>query len=116
FIEDINEEPYRIDRMLTHLKNCGVFENTKCLFIDFNKCKPSEKNKGTISIKKSILEIFKNYDFPVVDFPCFGHRPNKIIIPIGVKTKVEFIDQNFGLENHFSRKLKILFKFNNSFC
>lgn len=96
FIEDINEEPYKIDRMLTHLKNAGAFKNTKCLFLDFNKCTPSEKNKNTISIKQSILEIFESFNFPVIDFPAFGHRQNRVIIPIGSHTQVDILSSTIS--------------------
>ncbi|MEW5692081.1 MAG: LD-carboxypeptidase [Candidatus Hydrogenedentota bacterium] len=88
FIEDWNEEPYRIDRMLTHLKNAGVFSKTKCLFIDFKGCKPSFKNRGALSVNQTLLDLFKDTGFPIINFPYFGHRQNRIIIPIGVDTEI----------------------------
>lgn len=113
FIEDIKEEPYRIDRLITHLKNGGAFENTKCLFIDFNKCVSSEKNKGSISIKRSILEILEKYDFPVVDLPYFGHRKNKIVIPVGAKIKIDFI---FPSEISDKKKVPVKMFFNSDYA
>jgi len=90
FLEDINEEPYKIDRMITHLKNADFFKNTKCLFVDFNNCKASEKNKGTISIKTALLEILGDYNFPIINFPHFGHRKKRKIIPIGYNAEINF--------------------------
>jgi len=104
FLEDINEEPYRIERMLMHLKNAGVFKKTKCLFLDFNKCNSSKKNRNTISLKKSINDIFYEYDFPVIEFKHFGHRKNKILIPIGSECKASLqISKN---ANHGLAQLK----------
>ena len=98
FIEDINEEPYKIDRMLTHLKNCGIFKKTKCLFFDFKNCKNSKKNKNSINLKNTLLEIFKEYDFPIINLPKFGHRENKIILPIGKKINISFTKNNLNIK------------------
>jgi muramoyltetrapeptide carboxypeptidase len=94
FIEDINEEPYKIDRYISHLENAGIFENTQCLFYDFKNCKNSKKNKGAVSIKKSLLEILNNYNFPIINFPYFGHRKNKIILPVGENIEVNINRKN----------------------
>ncbi len=107
FIEDINEEPYKIDRMLVHLKNAGVFNKTRCLFLDFNKCIPSEKNKKTISIKKTIFDIFSDFDFPVIEFNHFGHRANKISIPIGGNSEIELFNNDLKKISQIKPNVKI---------
>lgn len=44
FIEDIEEEPYSIDRMMTQLKLAGKFEDAAGIMLcDFHKCEPLKK-------------------------------------------------------------------------
>ena len=66
-LEDIGEEPYRIDRMIYQLKIAGVFNKIKGLiigqFTDYE-----EDNKMYGSLYESILLAVKEFDFPV----CFG--------------------------------------------
>ena len=67
FLEDIGEEPYRIDRMIYQLKISGVFNKIKGLivgqFTDYE-----EDNKMYGSLYESMLSAIKEFDFPV----CFG--------------------------------------------
>ena len=67
FIEDIGEEPYRIDRMIYQLKISGLFNKIKGLivgqFTDYE-----EDNKMYGSLYESIMSAVKEFDFPV----CFG--------------------------------------------
>lgn len=67
FIEDIGEEPYRVDRMMYQLRLAGVFDNIKGLivgrFTDY-----SEDNAMYGPLYESILEAVAPYTFPV----CFG--------------------------------------------
>ena len=67
FIEDIGEEPYRIDRMIYQLKVSGVFNRIKGLIVgQFTEYE--EDNKMYASLYESILSAVKEFDFPV----CFG--------------------------------------------
>ena len=67
FLEDIGEEPYRVDRMIYQLKLAGVFSKIKGLivgqFTDYE-----EDNKMYGSLYESILSAVKEFTFPV----CFG--------------------------------------------
>lgn len=66
-IEDIGEEPYRIDRMIYQLKISGVFNKVKGLIVgQFTKYDEDNKMYGTLY--ESILSAVKEFDFPV----CFG--------------------------------------------
>lgn len=66
-LEDIGEEPYRIDRMIYQLKICGVFDKIKGLIVgQFTEYEEDNKMYG--SLYESILSAVKEFDFPI----CFG--------------------------------------------
>jgi muramoyltetrapeptide carboxypeptidase len=66
FIEDVNEAPYKIDRMLTQMRLCGCFRGVKGVIAG------SFKGCGDLSsVLEIILESFGGV--PVVFSDCFGH-------------------------------------------
>ena len=95
FLEEIGEEPYRIDRMLTSLKLAGVFDQINGVLLgQFNDCNPSSPDQS-FSLMQVFIMHFAAYDFPVFyDFP-FGHTVNKWSIPLGVE--LEFDSKNGAL-------------------
>jgi muramoyltetrapeptide carboxypeptidase len=78
FIEDVAEPLYRIDRMLTHLKNAGKFKNIKGVMAgSFTKSDFSEDRFNAL-----LTDIFKEYDVPIVTgFPA-GHGKKRYLIPL----------------------------------
>ena len=88
FIEEVDEQPYDLDRMLHHFKMAGKFD--KCRGVFFNKMK-SIKPKGThsLSMEEIIDNVFKEYDFPVCAGLPFGHVKEKLTLPIGIKIKLD---------------------------
>lgn len=86
FIEDCNEEPYKIDRMLTQLKNAGVFEQISGLVVgSFYKCKFKNKNEVINLIKD---RLGKNKIPTIYNFPC-GHGKNNFTLPVGMKVLID---------------------------
>jgi muramoyltetrapeptide carboxypeptidase len=77
-LEEINEAPYRLDRMLTQMKLAGCFNGLAGLVLG------SIKNCGT---KKDIYEIvadmFRHETFPILAGFGFGHVRGNPTIPIG---------------------------------
>ena len=73
FIEDLGEYLYHIDRMLISLKRAGYFDNCKGLIVgDFTDIRKNTTPFGR-NLKELILDIVKEYDFPVsFGFPA-GH-------------------------------------------
>ena len=85
FLEDVMEEPYKIDRMLTHLRLAGIFNQVKAvIFGDFYQCISSDKEDGTI---QDVLEDFHTrfMNVPMYQGLNYGHGPSRLILPIGVK-------------------------------
>lgn len=92
FLEDVAEEPYRIDRMLTHLKLAGVFDLIAGLILgSFRKCVPEEP-KFSFSLEEVFEQHFIDSKFPVYYGAQIGHTRNKFTVPIG-----SIIEMNAGI-------------------
>ncbi|MFI1772759.1 S66 peptidase family protein [Thalassobellus citreus] len=81
FIEEIGEYKYHIDRLLQSLKRAGYFENCNGVIIgDMTKIKKNTTPWGA-SIEQLILEVLKEYNFPVVFNMHSGHaKDNRALI------------------------------------
>lgn len=89
FLEEIGEEPYRIDRMLWQLKQHKVFEKVNGVVIgSLHKCEPEEPEKS-FSLQEIINQHFKDSPFPVYQGATFGHLEPKFTLPIGVRTEID---------------------------
>lgn len=83
FLEEVNEEPYRIDRMLTHLRLAGKLAGVKGLvFGEMVACGP-RRHRPSFSVR-DVLARFAHE----VDFPCFatfpsGHGRENVVLPMG---------------------------------
>jgi muramoyltetrapeptide carboxypeptidase len=90
FWEEVGEEPYRIDRMLNHLKMAGKLDRLKGVIVGkLVKCDASKKTPGKRPVKEIIEEYFGDQDIPVIyDFPA-GHCERKITIPLGGQVMID---------------------------
>jgi muramoyltetrapeptide carboxypeptidase len=68
FIEDVGEQEYAIDRMMRMLKRAGKLSNLKGLIVGAFSGIEQEKIPFGLSPEEIILDLVKDYDYPV----CFG--------------------------------------------
>lgn len=81
FIEDLNEPAYKIDRMVTQLRNIEDFRNNLkgVVLGEFSDCDHPEY----------LDEIFTEFDVPTVKGLKITHCHDKITVPIGVPARIE---------------------------
>jgi len=93
FIEEVGEEPYDLDRMLTHLKMAGKFDRCNGIFFDnLDSVKPAEYKPGfetTLSTEEIIHDIFRDFDFPVCVGISIGHIKDKPTLPLGIRARLD---------------------------
>ncbi len=92
FLEEMTEDPYRIDRMLTQMRMAGKFDRAAGIALGvFKDCKPSEKSSFDSSF--TLQEVLKNrladLNIPVVYGMSFGHVKNKFVLPAGLKAELD---------------------------
>ena len=88
FLEDINEPPYRIDRMLTYLKQVGKFDGVRAVVFGLMPdCHPSPQELYTL--EDVIRDVLADLPCPILyDFPS-GHGGTNVTLPFGVRAAVE---------------------------
>ncbi|MFW6369832.1 MAG: S66 peptidase family protein [Bacteroidota bacterium] len=91
-IEEIEEEPYRIDRMLTQLINSGQL--IKASGIAFGICKGCDKSDKSIApnsftLRQVIEDRIKPLKIPAVYGLSFGHNKNNFTFPIGLNAELD---------------------------
>ncbi len=81
-LEDLNEEPYIVDRMLTHLENAEIFDKVNAVvFGVFLNCKAKDPADGTI---QDVLDEWKKrIKKPVFSGFPYGHQAGSAVWPIG---------------------------------
>ncbi|MFT5858567.1 MAG: muramoyltetrapeptide carboxypeptidase [Flavobacteriaceae bacterium] len=89
FLEDVMEEPYRVDRMLTHLSLAGVFEKVSGIVLgNFRKCNAEEPDRS-FSLEEVFKQHFDNAEIPVFYGAQIGHVRNKFTVPVGVRVTMD---------------------------
>jgi len=97
FIEEVCEEPYKIDRMLQNLKVGGVLENLSGLIVgQFSECE--EDASMMKSVYEGIADAVADYDYPVCfDFPA-GHVPRNLPLVLGAMHEFEVTEKGVSLK------------------
>ncbi len=90
FIEDIDEPPYKLDRLLTHLFQAKRLQKIKGLILGtFTDGERKENRVMQKAVLKRIVELLDGFDIPVwANFPV-GHSRRNLTLPIGVKMKMD---------------------------
>jgi muramoyltetrapeptide carboxypeptidase len=89
FIEEINEEPYHIERMLLQLKHAGVLDKQKAVvFGQFNRCVSTQFSSQQYNID-DVMHTMREIIFcPILTNLPFGHVENKMTVPVGAMAKL----------------------------
>lgn len=86
FVEDINEHPYRVERMILQLLHAGVFERQKALLLgDFSGYRLSPQDNG-YDFDTMLAFLRERLPVPVLTGLPFGHTRERVTLPIGAKT------------------------------
>ena len=88
FLEDINEHPFRIERMLLQLHQAGVLDRQKAVVLGaFSGVKPTPQDRG-FTLKAVIARLRTLTSVPVLTGLPFGHVPTKVTLPVGRKVQL----------------------------
>ncbi len=89
-LEDVDEAPHRVDRMLAQLCNAHILNNLSALvFGKFIDCVPSDPNKPFIPIDEVLVNAAQDLRCPVFANLQYGHLPRKLTVPIGVRARID---------------------------
>ena len=103
FLEDVNEHPYRLERTLSQLLDAGILENQAAILLGgFSAYRLYDNDRG-YSLEHAVNAIRERLsdNIPILTDLPFGHQANKLTLPIGVSTNVEYSAQGFMLKAHW---------------
>jgi muramoyltetrapeptide carboxypeptidase len=93
FIEDGDEQPYSMDRMLTQLRLAGKFRGIRGLVIgECANCAPREFRpsfESTFSLGEVLDNILGDLPVPVVTGMTIGHTQDQLTLPLGVAASLD---------------------------
>jgi len=92
FWEDIGEETYRIDRLLTQLERSGTLANLQGMVI--GSVLPGGRDQTPEQIRQSLQDRLRGAPFPVaLSFPA-GHLPRPRTLPLGARVRLDLRDKD----------------------
>ena len=93
FLEDLDEPPYRFDRMLTHLLNAGLLQQVAGVAVGLNKNCKDPKARTAAEYRQTLEDVLKErllpLKVPVVAGLPFGHVRHNATLPIGVRATLD---------------------------
>lgn len=97
FIEDVGEEPYRVDAMFAQLKLSGILDRLGGLLIgSFSEWEPDD-DSPTLTIDEVLDDYLCDVSFPVAKNLVYGHFPVKNTLPVGVQARLEVTSERVSL-------------------
>jgi len=86
FIEDVDEEPYRMDRLLGQLKMSDKLQRAAGIVVGrCIGCEGTGRMKRTFSLRQVLEQRLAGLGLPVIYGAPIGHEPDKITLPLGVR-------------------------------
>jgi muramoyltetrapeptide carboxypeptidase len=85
-LEDVDEAPYRVDRMLTHLRRAGVLKNVAGIAVgQFTNC----ADDWPVSVSDVLLDRLGDLGAPVLGGLPIGHGYGQLTVPVGVPATMD---------------------------
>jgi muramoyltetrapeptide carboxypeptidase len=89
FLEDIGEEPYRLDRMLTQLRLAGILGRIAgFVFGKCTNCEPGD-GYGSLSLEEVLTDHIAPLGIPAWSNAMIGHIRDQWTMPIGVEAEID---------------------------
>lgn len=90
FIEEIEEETYRFDRLMSQLRLIGAFRDAKGIIIgELTDVKTGDMTKPYLSVEQVLNDHLTELHKPIVTGLVYGHVPRKLTLPIGIRATLD---------------------------
>ena len=85
FLEEVDEEPYRVDRMILQLKQSGKLDSAAGIILGYFTNCIAEEPERSLSLREVFEELIVPLKKPTIyNFPC-GHTLPTVTLPLGAK-------------------------------
>lgn len=96
-LEDINEHPFRVERMLLQLYHAGILSRQSAIVLgSFSGALPNEYDAG-YSLETMVDFIRSRLDVPVITGLAFGHEQQTVTLPLGAQASLIHADSDSRL-------------------
>lgn len=89
FIEDVGEKPYRVDRMLTQLRQSINMRELAGIALGVFTGGKLDADEVSQSLEDVIKDRLGDLGIPVIYGLAFGHIRNQFTIPVGIKAELD---------------------------
>ncbi|QGZ61383.1 muramoyltetrapeptide carboxypeptidase [Paraburkholderia acidisoli] len=97
FVEDVNEQPFRVERMIYQLHLSGILARQQALVLgDFSGGKSYDYDNG-YDLREMVEQIRSVIGIPVITGLPFGHIPDMVTLPMGAQAQLEATQHGFEL-------------------
>jgi len=87
FLEDVGERPYRVDRMLTSLRQAGALSRVRGVLLGaFTEAAPGEDG---VSVEDVLGERLSDLGIPVASGAAAGHIDDNLELPFGHEVELD---------------------------
>ena len=100
FLEDVNEHPYRLERMLMQLLDAAILENQSAILLGgFSAYRLYDNDKGyTLERAIEAIRLRLPDTIPILTGLPFGHQANKLTLPMGAQANLDYNPNGFTLK------------------
>ena len=101
FLEDVNEHPYRIERMLMQLLDAGILANQSAILLGgFSSYRLYDNDRG-YELETAIEAINQRLpkNIPVLTGLPFGHQAEKLTLPVGAQAHIQYDASRFTIHS-----------------
>ena len=97
-IEDVDEEPYRVDCMLNQLRQAHKFDDVAGIIIaDFSHAEP-QKRKVSLTLDEVFEHYFGNLSIPIVKDVKIGHCQPHFAVPLGANAFLDADEKTITIQ------------------
>ncbi len=90
FLEDVNEHPYRIERMLAQLLHAGVLQKQRAVVLgQFNRYRLIPRYDRGFDMPAVVQWLRAQLKVPVITNLPFGHVATQVCLPVGLPVQLQ---------------------------
>lgn len=97
FLEDVGEQPYRIDAMLAQLKLAGLLDRLGGLILGAFTAWQPDHDRPTLTPDEVFFDYLHDAPYPVATGLVYGHFPDKSTVPVGVRARLDVTGDHTAL-------------------
>lgn len=89
FLEDVDEAPYRINRMLTQLVQSGELRGAAGVIFGLCAQCLARDDGPSLSLEETLRDRLEPLHVPVASGLSFGHAPYNFTLPLGIRARFD---------------------------